>query len=55
VRRISHWTLTVFYKVSSGGEVVITYSGISLDDVEDRLLNSGTWASVAPMLVPNAR
>jgi hypothetical protein len=32
--------------------MVITYSGIPLDDVEDRLLNSGAWANVAPMLLP---
>lgn len=40
------------YRVPSGGDVVITYSGIPLDEVEDRLLNSGAWASVAPMLLP---
>jgi hypothetical protein len=40
------------YKVPAGGEVVLTYSGIPLDDVEDRLFLSGAWSSVAPMLLP---
>lgn len=40
------------YEVPSGSDVVITYVGIPLDEVEDRLFNSGAWASVAPMLLP---
>jgi hypothetical protein len=40
------------YRVPIGGDVVITHSGIPLDDVEDRLLDSGAWANVAPMLLP---
>jgi len=40
------------YKVPVGGEVVLTYSGIPLDEVEDRLIQSGAWANVVPMLLP---
>lgn len=40
------------YQVPAAGEVIITYTGIPLDEVEDRLLSSGAWANVAPMLLP---
>lgn len=40
------------YNVPAGGEVVLTYSGIPLDEVEDRLNDSGAWSHVAPMLLP---
>ncbi len=40
------------YKVPVGGEVALAYSGIPLDDVEDRLIHSGAWSNVAAMLLP---
>jgi len=40
------------YNVPVGGEVALAYTGIPLDDVEDRLIQSGAWSNVAGMLLP---
>ncbi len=40
------------YSVPVGGEVALSYTGIPLDEVEDRLTQSGAWNNVAGMLLP---
>lgn len=40
------------YKVPVGGEVEIAYNGIPLDEVEDRLIESGAWSYVSASLLP---
>ena len=40
------------YAVPEGGETVLTYMGIPLDTVEDRLPSSQAWSYAVPLLLP---
>ncbi len=42
------------YAVPEGGETVLTYMGIPLDTVEDRLPSSQAWSYAVPLLLPKA-